>query len=83
MSPGHVEGRRKRFQGFQWGEQKERDHLVNLGADEMMKLTWENMDLVNLNQKMENWQVIVNTVRELHFPYNSRIYYFFARLLYY
>ena len=50
--------------------------MENLGADEMMKLTWENMDLFNLNQKMDNWHVIIHTVREFHFPYNSRIFYF-------
>jgi hypothetical protein len=42
--------------------------LENVGVDEMMVLSWETMDMVNLNQKMNNWHFIVNTVRELHFP---------------
>jgi hypothetical protein len=49
--------------------------LENLVADEMMELTSENMDTVNLSQKMDNWHVILNTITELHFPYNSRIYF--------
>jgi hypothetical protein len=62
---------------FWWGNQRERDHLGDPGADERIILKWISgsgmggMNWINLAQNRDRWRAGINAVLILRVPYNA------------
>lgn len=61
--------------GFWWWNQKERDHLADLGIDggiilktNFRKIGLNSMDWIHKAQDMDKWQAIINTTMNLQVP---------------
>jgi len=67
---------REKHTGFCWGNLRERDHMVDTGVDGKVISKWilwkwngegGFMDCIDLAQKRDSWQALVNAVVNLRF----------------
>ena len=70
----HVWGRIKVHIGFQWGKQRDGDHLENRGVNDRIILigileTWDGgRDWIDLAQDRDRWRALLDAVIDFRFP---------------
>jgi hypothetical protein len=64
-------GRVEVYTGFRWGNQRERDHLEDLGVDgrmDLQEMRCEGMDWIDVAQDWDKRRALVNAVRNHPIP---------------